>query len=431
MIPKPDSFPRTLALALAAFLVAALFAAPLARAEEPAAEPEPAPAAEKPADAADAAKPPADAPGDEFRDLRNLYRENPAKAADGFRAFLVKYPAGEWADDAHYWLAMSLERAKAKRKDVLEAWEQLVVKFPESGYVPDALFAVGDLWQNRAERPEDYTQAIRAYQTFLDRFPANARAGEALLRLGEICDRLRNYDASATWFRRVLDEHAQSPFAARARVALAAVYLKMKKPADALALYEQLLKTELTEMQRVAARLGEVDCYLMQDGGIKTAVDACAAIREEARQKKTLEDYTDLKTREKLAGFYVGRKDYANAEAEYQAYLARFPNSEGALQAKSSVGGIRLTAGKPAEAREMFRAVAATLEPGAEKPSGLILRAMLNEAYTYELEKNFPAAKALYKKLSDTYPRTSEAREASRRLERIEKAEQAAKSEKK
>ena len=373
-----------------------------------------------------------DPAADEFRELRNLYRESPAKAVEGFRSFLVKYPASEWADDAQYWLAMSLEGARAKRREILEAWQTLVDKYPESPYVPDALFEIAELWQAKAERPEDYTAAIKAFQTFLDHSPTNARACEAKLRTGEIYDRLKNYDQAAAWLKRVIEEHAQSPFASRAHSELAAVYLKQGKPTDAMSIYEKLLKTELPEPARVAARLGEVDCYLAEPDGLKSAVDTCAALREEARQKKTLEVYAEFKTREKMSAWYLSKKKYAEAETEYQAYLDRFGATENAALAKLGIGAIRLAAGKPAEAREMFHAVAATLDPAAEKPSANALRAMLSEAFCFEAEKKLADARTLYRKLFDTWPRTTEGREAQRRLERLEKTETApAKTDKK
>ncbi len=371
----------------------------------------------------EAGAPATDPAADEFRELRNLYRESPAKAVDGFRAFLVKYPASEWDDDAQYWLAMSLDGSCAKRKDVLEAWQTLVDKYPQSPYVPDALFAAAELWQTKAERPEDYTAALKGYQAFLDRCPTNARAGEAKLRTAEIYDRLKNYDQAASWFRRMLDEDAQSPLAVRAHNELAAVYLKQDKPADALAIYERLLKAELPEQTRISARLGEVDCYLASPDGLKAALDACTSIREEARQKKTLEVFAEFKTREKMSAWYLGRKKYAEAEAEFQAYLERYGTTDWAVQAKLGIGAVRLSANKPAEAREMFHAVAATLAPGTEKPSSFVLRAALSEAFTYELEKKFDDARPLYKKLVDNWPRTTEGREAARHLERIDKAD--------
>ncbi len=369
----------------------------------------------------DAAPPGPDAAADEFRELRNLFRADPAKAAEGFRAFLERHPTGELADDAQYWLALSLDRSRAKRADVLAAWETLVEKNPDSPYLPDALFAVAEVWQTRAERPEDYTQAARAYQRFVERCPTDARVSEAEVRSGEICDRVKNHDQAIVWFRRVIDEHPQSPFAARARAGLAGVYLQTGKPDDALTLYEGLLAGNLPEPQRLTARLGVVDCFLAKQDGLVRALATCEAIRYEARQKRSLEDFAEFKTHEKMAMWYLDRKRYDDAEAEYQAYLARFPKSENSVQAKLAVGTIRLAAGKPAAAREMFHDVASGLEPGAERPAVNLLRAMLSEAYTWDLEMNYGEAKALYRKLAESWPRTNEAREARRRLERIER----------
>lgn len=359
-----------------------------------------------------------------FRELRNLYRRDPAKAAAGFRGFLKSFPKSDWADDAQYWLAMSLEKSRAKRRDVVAAYQALVDKHPKSSYRDDACFAVAEVWRRRARRPEDRTQAIKAYLDFIEKCPKSKRLSEAKLKIGELYRGLRKYKKAAGFFRRVVKEHPKSSFATHAHLQLARTYLKLGRVEEALAIYSGRLKTNLPEKQRIGVRLDMVDCYLRQkdrENGLKKALKTCKDIREEARRKKGLEDYAEYKTREKMARFYLGRKKYTEAEAEYQAYIARFGKSVGVWQARLNIGTIRLAAGKPADARKILHVITSKYPPGPKSLPWYVYQAMYFEAYTYEIEKNRCEARRHYKSLLEHYPRTYYGRRARKNLEKLEK----------
>lgn len=362
-----------------------------------------------------------DPAAESFRELRNLYRENPAKAVEGFREFIARFPNGEWTDDAQYWLAMSLEKAKASREDILAAYQTLVDKFPRSNYRDDALFAIAEVWGRLARRPEDLNQAIKAYVFFIENCPQSERLSEAKLKVGEIYLRMKSYEKAAGFFRRVMDEHPKSSFVTRASTQLASCYLVLDRVEDALAVYSKVLETDLPDNQRFAVRLGMVDCYLARKDGLEKALRTCGEIRDEARQKKNLEDFVEFKTREKMAAYYSQQKKYKEAEAEYQAYIARFAKSDGVPEAMINIGTIRLAAGKPAEAREMFQQVTSKSTVPLEKAPWHVQQALYLEAFTFELEKNPTEACRLYGKLVNSVPRSHFGREARQHIEKLEK----------
>jgi TolA-binding protein len=373
-----------------------------------------------------------DPAGESFRELRNLYRENPAKAVEGFREFIARFPNSEWTDDAQYWLAMSLEKAKGSREDIIAAYQTLVDKFPRSNYRDDALFAIAEVWGRLARRPEDFNQAIKAYVFFIENCPRSERLSEAKLKVGEIYLRLKSFEKAASFFRRVVDEHPKSSFVTRACTQLASAYLSLNRVEDALAVYSRLLETDLPDSQRFAVRLGMVDCHLAQKDGLEKAIRTCGEIRDEARQRKSLEDFVEYRTREKLASYWLQQKKYKEAEAEYQAYIARFAKSDGVWQAMLNIGMIRLAAGRPAEAREMFQGVTSKSTVPIEKAPGYVQQATYFEALTFELQKNPTEACRLYRKLVDSIPRSHYGREAHKQIEKLEKeAEKPAQPDKK
>jgi len=382
---------------------------------------EPKPAAVKKDDAA--GKKPAEKPdpaAERFAELRKLYRANPAKAAEGFRKFLTEFPESEWIDDARYWLAMSLDRSRAKRRDVIAAFTDVVAKHPDSRYRDDALFAVAETWRRRARRPEDYNQAVKAYLDFIKRTPKSQRISEAQLKIGEVYQYLGQQEKASAFFNRVIKEHPKSPYTVRAHMKLAVSKLRMKKADEALKIYAKLLEQDLPHRERINVQFGMVDCYLTQKNGMEKAIAICKTIRDEAAQRKSLEDFTEYRTREKMASYYLGRKKYEEAEAEYNTYIARFGKSVGVWQARLNIGTIRRVAGKPAAAREMFHEVVSGYTGDAQKAPWYVIQARYYEAYTYEMEKNDVEARKHYHQLVTLHPKHYYGRRARGKVKKLD-----------
>ncbi|HUU43327.1 MAG TPA: tetratricopeptide repeat protein [Planctomycetota bacterium] len=364
---------------------------------------------------------PVDPVAEKFAELRKLHRTDPAKAAKGFAEFITEFPKSEWTDDAQYWLALSLDRSRAGRQEVIAAYEAVVKKHPESSYRDDALFAVAETWRRHARRAEDYDQAVKAYLDFIKRSPDSKRVPEAKLKIGEVYRQVNRDKEAAVFFQQVVTDHPETTYARRANMNLAATWLRLGRVDDALALYEKLLTEELSHAERIAVQLGMVDCWLTRDGGVEKARELCEQIRAEATERKSLEDFTEYRTREKLAGYWLGLKKYVEAEAEYEAYVARFGTSVGVWQAKLNIGTIRMAAGKFDEARKVFAEIVRhQAENPTGKPAWYVPRAMYLDAQTFELEKKPEEARARYAKLAEQFPRDSYGRRAAERVKAID-----------
>ncbi len=101
-------------------------------------------------------------------------------AISSFQGMLVKWPQGNFADNAWYWLGES-QYVKRLYKPALESYSALITRFPASPKVPDALFKSG-LTQVELQQPE---QAKANWRRVLKDYPNANAAGLARQRLAQ------------------------------------------------------------------------------------------------------------------------------------------------------------------------------------------------------------------------------------------------------
>lgn len=85
-----------------------------------------------------------------------------SQAVDAFRQFLVEFPNGKFAPNAHYWLGeLYLVISPPDEESARREFSLLLESYPENGKIPDALYKLGKIYFDRGDRD-------RAKQ-FLDR----------------------------------------------------------------------------------------------------------------------------------------------------------------------------------------------------------------------------------------------------------------------
>ncbi len=102
-------------------------------------------------------------------------------AASGFSDFLSKYPAGEYSDNAQYWLGEAYYVTRAF-EPALEEFQKLVRIRPNSAKVSHALLKMGYI-QDELGQSET---AIKTLNDLIERFPSTTAARLAKERLLEI-----------------------------------------------------------------------------------------------------------------------------------------------------------------------------------------------------------------------------------------------------
>jgi len=102
-------------------------------------------------------------------------------AIGGFRSMLGKYPQGNYADNAWYWMGESYH-VKGDDSNALKSYQSLLQQFPASPKVPDALLKTGVIYQSQQKD----AQARDAYQKVLKQYPSSSAAGQARTRLAQL-----------------------------------------------------------------------------------------------------------------------------------------------------------------------------------------------------------------------------------------------------
>ncbi|WP_457669932.1 tol-pal system protein YbgF [Thiolapillus sp.] len=127
--------------------------------------------------------PPAD-PAQEQADYDTAYGWlHPSKrrykdAIAGFKAFLIKYPQSDLADNALYWLGESYYVTQ-DNKSALASFDRLLKEFPDSDKVPGALLKKGYILDAMGKRDA----ARKMLQQVLDKYPSSSVARMAKARL--------------------------------------------------------------------------------------------------------------------------------------------------------------------------------------------------------------------------------------------------------
>ncbi|MES2682895.1 MAG: tol-pal system protein YbgF [Pseudomonadota bacterium] len=101
-------------------------------------------------------------------------------AITGFKGMIDKWPQGNFADNAWYWLGES-QYVKRQYKPALDSYTALIERFPASPKVPDALFKSG-LSQLELKQPD---QAKAIWRRVIKDYPNANAAGLARQRLAQ------------------------------------------------------------------------------------------------------------------------------------------------------------------------------------------------------------------------------------------------------
>lgn len=104
-----------------------------------------------------------------------------SEAAESLNHYLVKYPRGKFAGDAHYWMgeidSISGNSAEAKAEFLM-----IIKQYPTSDKVPNALLKLGNL----ANENSNWKEAQQWWAILIQKYPQNSLAKIAQSRLDQL-----------------------------------------------------------------------------------------------------------------------------------------------------------------------------------------------------------------------------------------------------
>ena len=116
-----------------------------------------------------------------YDELRNGHT---SQSIEQFKAYLGKYPTGELANNAQYWLGEAY-RANQDNEAARKAFNDVIAKYPNGAKVPDALLKLGymEIEQKNPAKAREYLTRVTADYP---KSPAAALAAKKLLKLDEV-----------------------------------------------------------------------------------------------------------------------------------------------------------------------------------------------------------------------------------------------------
>jgi len=206
----------------------------------------------------------------------------------------------------------------------LPAFEQFILKFPNSALLPDVYIELGGLYAKRGE----LKRAIEALKTVLDRFPKYPRADEARMQLSDVYLLLGDLKETMSLWEDLPDQES-SKMLVYEQVAQA--YLDRSEFLDGI---QVLMKKKA----------------LMVDPVANSAVrEAIVSIVKDKLQEKDLQSVAKQygssfpadEALIRLVTLYDQRGDYYREEREIKHFLSAFPTHVFTVEARQRVGQIR------------------------------------------------------------------------------------------
>ncbi len=174
-------------------------------------------------------------------------QKKPAEAVTTFRALLSEDPKYAVADKVYYELAWALKSA-GQEKESVEAFAELIKHCPESPYVAEAQFCVGEA----AYKDGKYQAAARAYAAALEKAGKSDLGEKSAHKLGWAYYRLDSAPEAQQAFSYQRATWPKGPLAADAAFMEAECLFKQKKYSEALAAYGRVKDTSSKDFQALA-----------------------------------------------------------------------------------------------------------------------------------------------------------------------------------
>lgn len=316
------------------------------------------------------------------------------KAVATLRAFTRKYPNSERVPEAMMEMGKCqkemLEKSRLLMVDsIVKSYEDMVNRFPQSDYAPQALYQIGLLYEKEMK---EYREAIKYFEKCAIDYPTTSYAASSYYRIGQIYENnLNDFDGALMTYQRITKDFFKFQIAVDARLRIQQIYeTKTKEPHKALEAYAEL-------------------------------------INNYPENKKMPEILMNL------AKFHRERGDNENAIKTYEQMIEKFPKEKGAIDAFNEIAAIH-------EANRDYRTLADTYKkmhekyPNHEKDDQVLFKIAqihevnlreykkkrIEEKTYFKLEpKNLEESIKFYTQLVDTYPQSALAPTALMRIASI------------
>lgn len=347
----------------------------------------------------------------------------------------------------------------------IENLNHLIKTYPAARYIERAYFLLAKSYEQLYSDSisEYFTELKSYYEDAINRFPTSPYVPDALLAIGNLCLKIKNYYEALAYYNLVFKKHKDSVAAVRALMQKVKLFLLKEKRKEALSILEYVVFRYPGSSEETEAKI-EMSKLLYEMSSFSTSIDILSELRitnpENIYQYPEISLYLgynyyelgdNVKARENLLRFYNSypekKKNHliltkiadsyrdegltGDAAKFYQLVIERHPETEGALislirlaelQEKGELEierGIALSAriigkeiGLP---REIYEDIMNNIL-NKDKENPLAQLALFKLAILYQNEKYYDKSLKALKELLKKYPRTSLKKECKHAL---------------
>jgi tetratricopeptide (TPR) repeat protein len=309
-----------------------------------------------------------------------------AKAIEAFRAGLAQYPQAPNTGLVRYQLAAALMKSGDLAGAVKEL-EALLTAAPKGDLADEALLDLG--WAYAELKQPD--KAMTAFDKLLQQFAQSPFAAEAQFRIGEVRFDQGNYPLAQAAYEKLLATYKGSPLEDEASYKLGWALLKQDKTADAVAPFRVAAEKAGDPAVQADARQ-QLGACLLKTGQFAEAAKALEPLRAKPAEGQL------AATLLLLGQAYLGAEKFEAAGPAFQELLTKAPQDPLAPRAMLGLG--RALKGQ----KKYDEAVTTLTKATGVADKQVAMEAQFELAETRRLQGDMRAAAMEYLKVAILYP---------------------------
>ncbi|MFH0990454.1 MAG: tetratricopeptide repeat protein [bacterium] len=307
----------------------------------------------------------------------NLKLNEYNKAIDAFEKLVVQFPNGTFSFDSRLRLGDCYYYLKDYKK-ASGVYRTVIRLFPKQDGIDYAHYQLGQTFF----RAGDNDQASEQFSLLIKTYPKSSLADDTQYALGWMLFQKKEYLDAVREFQKLVANYPESELTARAYYSVGDSYYNRQKYDAAERAYKELVRRFPRSNYIFDAMTGIQYCLVAQGKQEEALAVLDAFVRENPNSPVAEQLFL------KKCDLLYGQKKYETAAAEYQAFIKRFPKSSQRASAQYWLGMSLAGANRSIEAAAAFDQAAAL----PQAPQKVVANSLFEAAAIYQRLKNFDQA---------------------------------------
>ena len=347
-----------------------------------------------------------------FKKCLGCYKtQNWYSAIEKIKHLIKKYPEGKYTEKAYFLLIKSYEKLSARSisnqfNEIKKHYENALNKFSESNYVPEALLSIGNIYF----KIKNYYEALGYYNLVIKKDKDSVSAVKALMNKVNILllrDKREDALSALTVLEDITSLSPKMPERIEAKKIKAKILYEMNRFYDSLNILNKLKQTDPENI----IKFPEISLYLGYN---------YYQLGDNIRSRKNLfRFYNSCPGREvnhliltQIGDTYKNEGLLQDAVKIYRMVLERYPKTDGAIISKIRLAEqqeqedlMAKTKKEIGSPKEIYKNIVNTSTNNDEK-NALLQLSSLKLAITYQKDKEYKKSLNVLKELQKKYPGT-------------------------